>query len=335
MNQRPVFFLLSLGLAAAFTLGGCDKGGHGAHSATPAGGNGQDKISIAVIPMGTTHSYWKSVQAGAQKAADELGVNMIWKGPLKESDRAQQIAIVEQFVSEGVGGIVLAPLDPVALRRPVQSAMDKKIPVVIIDSALDGEVGKDFTAFIATDNKEGGRLAGREMVRLLGGKGKVAMLRFAEGVASAGAREAGFLEVMKETPGIEVTVENRYGGATAPEAQTSAMNMIDQLREADGIYTPNESTTFGMLLALRQNNLAGKAKFVGFDTSPPLIAALQKGEIQALVAQNPRKMGYEGLKTAVASLRGQPFEQHVNSGAQLVTAGNVGTPEIQTLIGLK
>ena len=273
------------------------------------------------------------MQSGAQKAADELGVNMIWKGPLKEDDRAGQIAIVEQFVSDGVSGILLAPLDDVALKRPADSAMEKKIPVVIVDSALQGKQGEDFTAFCATNNEEGGKMAGDYLVKLLGGKGKVAILRYAEGSASTVARETGFLAVMKATPGIEVIVDNRYGGATASEAQSTAMNMIDKLRDADGIYTPNESTTFGMLLALRQNNLAGKSKFVGFDTSPPLLDALQKGEIQGLVAQNPKKMGYEAMKTVVASLRGQPFEKSIDSGAKLVTAENMNTPEVKDIVG--
>jgi ribose transport system substrate-binding protein len=316
--------------AAAFLLPGCGKGTDQAGSPQPGA---PARLSIAVIPKGTTHNYWKSVQAGSQKAADELGVDMIWKGPLKEDDRAQQIAIVEQFVSQGVSAIVLAPLDDVALRRPVDAAMEKKIPVVIIDSALKGDPGKDFVGFVATNNYVGGQMGGDEMIRLLGGKGKVAVLRYGEGSASTTEREAGFLDVMKKNPGIEITVENRYGGATASEAQSTALNMIDKLREADGIFTPNESTTFGMLLALRQNNLTGKAKFVGFDTSPPLLDALGKGEIQALVAQNPTKMGYEGMKVAVAAVRGEKFEPSIDSGAKLVTAENMNTPEVKAVLG--
>src|SRR5512137_1738696 len=104
----------------------------------------EDKpLKIAVIPKGTTHVFWKSVEAGAKNAGKELGVEIVWKGPLKENDRAQQIAIVEQFITEGINGIVLAPLDDTALVRPVGAAMGKKIPVVVIDSALKGEAGKD------------------------------------------------------------------------------------------------------------------------------------------------------------------------------------------------
>ena len=169
--------------------------------------------------------HWKSVEAGARKAGEEFGAEILWKGPLKESDRAQQIAIVEQFVSEGVKGIVLAPLDDTALRRPVQAANAKGIPVVIIDSALKGEAGKDFVSYVGTNNRLGGKMAGEQLVKLLGGKGKVVLLRYQEGSASTTEREEGFLEAMKKSPEIQMLVENRYGGATASEAQTTALNM--------------------------------------------------------------------------------------------------------------
>jgi ribose transport system substrate-binding protein len=318
-----------LALCAALLLSACNKSAEtGGDSSAPAAG----QPNIAVIPKGTTHVFWKSIEAGARKAGTELGVNILWKGPLTENDRAQQIAIVEQFVSDGVNGIVLAPLDDTALRRPVQAADAKKIPVVIIDSALKGEVGKDFYSFVGTNNRLGGQMGGEELVRLLGGKGKVVLLRYMEGSASTTEREAGFLEVMKKNPGIQMLVEDRFGGATASEAQTTALNLIDQIRDADGIFCSNESLTFGMLLALRQNNLVGKAKFVGFDTSPPLIEALKKGEIQALVAQNPTKMGYEAVKTMVAVMHGEKVPENVDSGAALITPDNIGTPEIQALL---
>lgn len=292
-----------------------------------------DKLTIAVIPKGTTHVFWKSIEAGARQAAAELGVEIIWKGPLKENDRAQQIQIVEQFISEGVNGIVLAPLDFAALVRPVAAAGNKKIPVVIIDSALKGEAGKDFVSFVATDNRKGGQMGGAELARLLAGKGNVSLLRYQVGSASTEEREAGFLDAIRQHPDLRVLVDNRYGGATMGEAKTAALNMLDKLKASDGIFCPNESTTFGMLLALRQSNLAGKTRFVGFDTSPPLVEALEKGEIDALVAQDPTKMGYLGVKTIVAHLRGETVPTAVDTGVRLITRDNLDDPEIKKLLG--
>jgi len=288
---------------------------------------------IAVIPKGTTHSFWKSVEAGARQAGTELGVEILWKGPLKEDDRAQQIGVVQQFVASGVDAIVLAPLDDIALRTPVRSAAEHNIPVVIFDSALKGEVGKDFLSFVATNNHRGGELGAEELARLLGGKGKVVLLRYSEGSASTAEREAGFLAVMKNHPGITITVDNRYSGATISSALDASMNLIDKIREADGIFCPNESSTQGMLLALRQTRLAGEKIFVGFDTSNFLLAALNKGEIQALVAQNPSRMGYLGVVTAVKHLRGEKVEPAIDTGCVLVTKNNRHTPEVEAVVG--
>jgi len=292
------------------------------------------RLKIAVIPKGTTHVFWKSVEAGAQAAAKELGVDIVWKGPLKENDRAQQIAIVEQFATEGISGIVLAPLDDTALKRPVAMAMEKKIPVVIFDSALKGEPGKDYISFVATNNRKGGGMGGTKLGELLGAKGKVALLRYQVGSASTEEREAGFTDAIAKQPGLHIIVDNRYAGATAGEAKTAAMNMIDKLKEADGVFSPNESSTFGLLLALRQNNLAGKIKFVGFDTSSILLDALRKGEINALVAQDPQKMGYLGVKAVVDHLRGLKVEPLVDTGVALVTPQNIDTPDIKKILQL-
>ena len=314
MKVRVAVIVLLAGLFAGFALA-------------------QPKLKIAVIPKGTTHIFWKSVEAGAKQAGKELGVEIIWKGPLKENDRAQQIAIVEQFVTEGVSGIVLAPLDNTALQRPVASAMEKKIPVVIFDSGLKGEAGKDYVSFVSTDNKKGGNLGGDHLAKLLAGKGNVVLLRYQVGSASTMEREEGFLEAMHMVKGLKITVDNRYAGATVGEAKTASMNIVDKLKEANGIFCPNESSTFGMLLALRQMNLAGKIRFVGFDTSPPLIEALQSGEIDALVAQDPTLMGYQGVKTIVAKLQGKDVPKTIDTGVRLITRENLNTPEIKKLLG--
>ncbi len=294
---------------------------------------GDSKMRIAVIPKGTTHVFWKSVEAGAQAAGKELGVEIIWKGPVKENDRALQISIVEQFVNEGVSGIVLAPLDFDALARPVATAREKRIPVVIFDSALRGEPGKDFVSFVATNNRKGGSIGGEHLAKLLGGRGKVVLLRNMVGSASTMEREEGFLETIAKSKDIQVIVSNRYAGPTAGEAKTASMNLVDKLREADGIFCSNESATLGMLLALRQNNLTGKVKFVGFDASPALVEALEKGEIKALVAQNPTRMGYEGVKIVVAHIKGAKVLPTVDTGVELITSANLNEPLIRALLG--
>ena len=240
---------------------------------------------IAVIPKCTTHFFWKAVEVGARAGAKEAGAEIIWKGSLKEDDPAQQIQIFEQFVAEDMGGIVLAPIDDAALKRPVAAAMQKGIPVVIMDSAFEGEPLTDFVCSVSTNNHRAGEMAGEELGRLLHGKGKVVLFRYIEVCASTGQREAGFLEAIKKFPDIQVIVDNRYSGTTISEAHSAALNMLDKLKEAAGIFCSNEPSTLGMVRALKQNNLAGSKKLVGFDTSPALVEGLKSGEIKALIAK--------------------------------------------------
>ena len=287
--------------------------------------------SIAVIPKSTTQVFWKTVETGAREGAKEAGVEMVWKGSLSEDDPAQQIQILEQFVSDGVDGIVLAPIDD-TVKRSVAVAMQKGIPVVIMDSALKGEPVKDFVSTVSTNNYRGGEMAGEQLGKLLDGKGKVVLFRFKEGSVSTGQREAGFLEAIKKFPDIQVILDNRYSGTTAKEARWSALKMLHKLKEADGIFCSTEPSTLGMLLALKRNNLAGSKKLVGFDTSPGLMEGLRKGEIQALVVQNPKKMGHEAVKALVAKMKGERVPAVIDSGAALITQENLDTPEIQGLL---
>ena len=204
---------------------------------------------------------------------------------------------------------------------------------MIFDSSVNGTVGKEFISFVATDNKRGGMLGAEEMARLLKGKGKVVMVRYNVGSASTDQREAGFLEVIGKSPNIQVIEKKEYAGATVGEAQRKAENMIDRLREADGIFCPNESSTQGFLNVLKANGLAGKKVFVGFDASPALVSALKDGYVQALVAQNPTHMGYETVRVMVAHLKGEKYEQNVDTGCGLVTKATLDTPEIKRMLG--
>jgi len=289
---------------------------------------------IAVIPKGTTHEFWKSIHAGAVKAERELGVKTVWKGPLKEDDREAQIRVIENFINTKVSGIVLAPLDDTAMRAPVAAAVRAGIPVVIIDSGLKSG---DYVSFVATDNYKGGFIAGEHLAGLLKGRGRVIMLRYQEGSASTMERERGFLDAVAKSPDVKVVSANQYGGATKDTAYKASENLLNPLKEknglaVDGIFCPNESTTFGMLRALQNSGLAGKVLFVGFDSSEKLVEALGKGEINGLILQNPMKMGYLGVKTMAAHLKGDKVEKRVDTGVVLVTGENMAQPDVKELL---
>jgi len=294
---------------------------------------GATRLTIAVIPKGSTHEFWKAAHAGALKAAREEQVDVLWQGPLKEDDREEQIKVVDTIRARGVAGIVLAPLDDKALRVPVADAVRAGIPVALFDSDLASD---DYVTFAATDNYQGGVMGGRYLAELLREKGSVIMLRLHEGSASTTKREQGFLDEIARHPAITVVSSNQYGGATAESGYRASENLLAATRAADGavdgIFTVNESTTFGMLRALQNAKLAGRIKFVGFDCSEQSVRALAAGEMDGLVVQNPMKMGYLGVKMLVQHLRGQKVPKRVDTGATLVTKANMDTPEIHELI---
>jgi ribose transport system substrate-binding protein len=314
--MRRMLMLLVLAAALAVTCLGC-------------GGKTGRKTTIAVVPKGTTHEFWKSVHAGAVKAGRELDVDILWQGPLKEDDREDQIRVVDTLVSRGIDGLLLAPLDDKALRQPVANAVRAGIPVVTFDSKLESD---DPVSLVSTSNLLAGRMAGMHMGEILGGKGNVVMMRLHEGAASTTAREQGFMDAIATFPGIKVVSSNQYAGALAEGGYRVGENLLASTRAADGavqgIFTPNESTTFGMLRALQNAGLAGKIRFIGFDSSDKLVQGLKDGHIDGLV-QNPFAMGYIGVKTLVSHIRGQKVERFIDTGAAVVTLKNMGQPGIK------
>jgi ribose transport system substrate-binding protein len=298
---------------------------------TPAG----NRITIAAIPKGTTHEFWKSIHKGINQAATELDVDVIWKGPLKEDNREEQIKVIEDFITRGVSGIVLSPLDETALRPSVTNAVRSGIPVVIMDSGLKSD---DYISFVATDNYQGGIMAAKYLAELLNENGKAAMLRYTEGSNSTVDREVAFMDEMKKHPGIDVVSSNQYTGVTTEGAYKASENLLASLKDSegnlkvDGIFTSCEPVAFGMLRALEDGALVKKVKLIGFDSTDKMAAALKAGEFDALVLQDPVKIGYLSIKTMVSHLRGEKVEKRIDTGVKLITPKNLSDPENDRLL---
>lgn len=321
---------LILGLAALALVLGCNGG-----EKAPDGGGaegGPKKIRLAMIPKGTMHEFWKTVEAGARKAAEEYNVELTWKGPIKEDDKNQQIQVVNDFIGN-VDAIALAPLDSKGLRGPVKAANDAKTPVIIFDSGIEDS---DIVSFVATDNHAAGMKAGEAMAKKLGGKGKVVVLRYLEGSASTTEREEGFLMAAK-AGGLEIVSSDQHAGASPEEARQAAGRLIQRFSSGgkltiDGIFAPNESSAFGTLLALQESGMAGKVLFYGFDSSEKLLDGLRKGEIEGLILQDPFNMGYLTVKTIVAHLKGEKVEPLTDTGSTLVTKDNIDSDPVKKLL---
>lgn len=286
---------------------------------------------IAVIPKGTTHIFWQSVRAGAEKAGEETGVKIFWNGPKLETDREEQIQIIEDFIVQNVSGIVLAPLDRKALVPSVVKMYENNIPCVIIDSAIDTD---KIVSFAATNNYQGGVLAARRMGEILDGKGKIIVVRYVPNSASTTNREEGFIQtIKKEFSGIEV-VDEQYGMATVETALQATEDMLTRNSELDGLYACNAPTAVGAMQAL-QSQGRKEIKMVGFDAEDALVNGLQSGVIDSLVVQNPFKMGYIGVKTVLDKLDGKEVPKHIDTGVELVTKQRLEEPAIKELLNLQ
>lgn len=330
ISLKTIWFNIALVLAVV-ALTGCGK------TDTPTTKNeGAKSYTIAVIPKGTTHEFWKSIHAGAVKAQQELSaqgtpVEVIWKGPLREDDRDQQIQVVENFTSRHVSGIVLAPLDSQALVNPVANAVQSGIPVVIMDSGLKSD---KYLSFVATDNFKGGQLAAQYMGELLEGKGNVILLRYAVGSNSTEEREKGFLDAIAKFPGIKLISSDQYAGPTVETAYQTSQNLLNRFgNDVNGVFGVCEPLTIAMTKALKDIGKAGgKVKMVGFDAGTQSVIDMKNGDVQGLVVQNPLLMGYLSVKTVTKHLQGEKVENRIDTGVALITPKNMEQPEMQELL---
>jgi len=294
--MRPVFCLT----VSLLLLAGCQKSG--------------GKV-IGVVPKGANHIFWLTVKAGAEKAAGEAGYTVEWNAPALEIDAKRQQDIIESMVNRRLAGIALAPVDKKALVNVVEKAAAAGIPTVIYDSGVDTE---KRVSYVATDNKEGGRMAARRLGEVLGGKGKVGVIGFMPGSASTMEREDGFLEELKaKFPEMEM-VGLQFGMADRAKAMAVTENLMTAHPDLAGLFADNESSLSGAVQALKSRGNR-KVKLVGFDASDALVADLREGWIDALVLQDPYRMGYESVQAITRKLAGETPAARLDLAATLAT----------------
>ena len=341
--SRSLPRLSVLAFAAAFV--GCSADDAGAPG-TGAGGGAGEVVRLAVIPKGTTHEFWKSVHAGALAAAEDLStpdrrVEILWKGPQEESDTDAQITVVQNFLTRGVDGLVLAPNDSGGLIDAVAGAVAEGVPVVIFDSGLDpaaADAGAETVSFVATDNYAGGRKAATRLAESVGGEGGVVLLRYKAGSESTEKREEGFLAELRENhSGVTVLSSDQYAGTT-PEASLANATQVLQRFGADaatpaaGVFAVCEPNADGVHRALKELGLAGAVKFVAFDPNESLVAGLRDGTVHGIVLQDPVGMGEKSVRALVAHLDGEPVESRVDTGVVVATPANLDDPAVARLL---
>ena len=327
---QPNVFVLSV-ILFAFVMG-CRPSAESTTSNSGGGAEEAKPLRIAVIPKGTSHEFWKSVHFGAQKAADELGnIEIIWRGPVVESDTGSQIEVVKNMITMQVDGIVLAPNQKGGLVDAVDESIGEGIPVVIFDSGLDE--GPEIVSYVATDNYKGGQMAAKQMATAIGDKGNVILLRYIAGSESTEQREQGFLDGLKDYPNIKVVSSDQRGG----DNTTSSKEKVDQLLQTygddlAGIFAVCEPNANGTLESLRNAGLNKKVKLIAFDPSDALTEALTDGSCSGIIIQDPVQMGYQAVKTIVGSINGEKAEAFISTGEYVATPENMNDEESLRLL---
>ncbi|WP_229506994.1 ABC transporter substrate-binding protein [Pseudoduganella rivuli] len=288
-------------------------------------------MNIVFIPKSRDQDFWTFMRQGVDRAVREAGqVQLTWRGPAHNDDIDSQIEILRLYSRPDVDAIIIAPTDRSRLADPVKQAAALGVKVVAVDSALDGNAHVNF---VTTNNYAAGKLAAQHMSGLLNGKGTVLVQRTIAGSGSTDDRANGFVDYLKKNAPHITIVADEYGGGTRGKAARSAALLLEKHPNVDGIFAVNESTSDGMLRALRQAGLGGIKKFVGFDTTDFLLDGLKKKDIHGLVVQDPRQMGYLSMKAAVAAAKGAPVKDPVIlTDAVMVTRDTYQNPEIQALL---
>jgi len=286
------------------------------------------KLKFAVVPKGLTHQFWLTVKAGADAAGKDLGVEIDWDGPQKETEVVEQINLLEDKIGAGVDAIVLAACDQDALVDIIKKATEKNIPVVMIDSGVNSDVP---ASFIATDNVTAAAAAARELAKLVGNAGKVGVIPYVKGAGTSEQREEGFKKGIAETPDVQIA-DIQYCNSDVVEAMDITEDWLTAHPDLKGIFAANEPAAVGAVQALEAAGKSGQIKLVAFDAGDDEIAALKKGTVQALIVQHPFRMGYDGVKTAFDILQGKTVEKRIDTGFTIVTMENIDEPEVQKLL---
>jgi ribose transport system substrate-binding protein len=291
--------------------------------------SGSRKKQIAVIPKATSHFFWISVQAGALAAGRDFGVDVLWNGPAAETEYSRQIQILDSMIARRVDAIAIAAAERKALVQSVERAVEANIPVTVFDSGLDSD---KYMTFLATNNYEGGQLAARELARLTGGEGDVALLMHAPGSQSTMDREKGFEDTLAtQFPKMRI-VARQFGQSDRAKSRAAAENFLAGNPQLKGIFASAEPGSIGAALAVKARSLEGKVKLVTFDSSDTLIEHLREGVIQTMIVQDPFKIGYESVRTLVDKLAGKTPPRRIDLSAVIVHKEDLGQPETRKLL---
>lgn len=314
--------ILGLALLGSLLVG-CGK-----EEATKTEASKEEKLNISVISKGYQHEFWRAVELGAKQAGKDLGVDVSFIGPEKESEIGKQVGMVENAINAKVSGIVLAALDANALTPVSKRAIESKIPVVTFDSDLSNGLS---SSFIATDNVAAGAEAAKEMIKIIGEEGKVAIVAHNAGTTTAIDREKGFRDEMSKHSKIEI-LNTQFSDGDKSKALAITQDIIMANPDIEGIYGTNEGSSVGVARGVEEKGLQGKIAVIGFDSSEDEVRFINNGAMSGMMVQNPYQMGYVGVQTIVKVIKGEKVEKRIDTGAKFITKANMNDSDSQKLI---
>lgn len=287
------------------------------------------ELNLPVVSKGYQHEFWQTVKMGTEAAAKELGDKTSYVGPADETQIAEQIQLVENTMAQKPDGLLLAALDANALAPLVETANSRGIKVVTFDSGVNSDIP---ASFVATNNRKAGAQAADALAEQVGKKGKVGIIAHVVGTTSAIERSEGFSEEMKaKYPDIQV-LPVQYSDGDPQKAMDKTIDMVQANPDIAGIYATNEGSTLGVANAIDSQNLKGKVKVIGFDSTEAIINFLKNGVIQGFVVQDAYQIGYQGIKALNAAIAGQTVAKEIDIPVKYVNAQNINTPEIDKLL---
>jgi ribose transport system substrate-binding protein len=328
-QYRSRWAIALLAAAATLALSACVevRDGGGGEEAGPVDG----PLEIAVAPKAVGHEFWNTVKAGAECAAELAGdVTVDWDGVAAETDIEGQVNLIQNFVTSGVDGIVYAATDSAALAPVTQSALDAGVPVAMIDSGTDPQ--PDEVPLYATDNRAGAVEAANLLAEALGdGDHQVALIEFQPGSQTNTERAEGFTEGLANHANLEL-VAQQPSHSDVNEARRVTEDILTANPDLDGVFAANEPSVLGAIQAIEAAGKTGEVTVIGWDAAPDEIAALQTGQIHALVVQNPFNMGFLGVQNMIDHLRDGTAMASADTGVTFVTAENIDTEEVRAVL---
>ena len=280
---------------------------------------------IGVITAGGGEDFWQQVANGATEAGKDLDYPVIVRGPVNESDNKNQLLIMQNMLDSGCNALVMAPNSTEHIEQ-IEALSKSGVPIVFIDR----DIGGPGISIVATDNFHAGVLAGEEMIKHLDKGSTIAVLRFSENLNSTSEREQGFLATINKSHFLIAVDE--YIGTDLTEASENAYKLLSEHSEIQGLFTPNELTSLAALNMRKRIRNDRKIIHIGFDTHPSLLDAVSRGDMEAIIIQNPFQIGYLGVKQAMDAMQGEDATRVIKTPFLLVNAKNINSPEVrQTL----